>query len=114
MSRRTKSLCRMECLARVVAGSGCLLSPPSVCTGEGEGWGAEGRLPAPGQLCYESLQIARYQAGQHFRAHEVLGSCWWLVLCVCELGTLMHDRNVLMTFAPTRLLSSQGGFSMSW
>ena len=48
------------------------LSFPRTHAGGGEGWGAEGRLPAPGQLCYESLQIARYQAGQHFRAHEVL------------------------------------------
>jgi hypothetical protein len=40
-------------------------------SGEGAGWGPQARLPAPGQLCYESLQIARYQAGQHFRPHEV-------------------------------------------
>ena len=26
----------------------------------------------------------------------------------------MHDRCVLITFAPTQLLSAQGGFSMSW
>lgn len=39
--------------------------------GDGGGWGPQGRLPAPGQLCYESLQIARYQAGQHFLPHEV-------------------------------------------
>ena len=74
MSRRTSTLCRMAYPSLVVAWSGCLLSRLSACTGEGEGWGAEGRLPAPGQLCYESLQIARYQAGQHFRAHEVLVS----------------------------------------
>ncbi|KAK9825694.1 hypothetical protein WJX81_005491 [Elliptochloris bilobata] len=41
-----------------------------LCAGEGKGWGPQGRLPAPGQLCYESLQIARYEAGQHFLPHE--------------------------------------------
>ena len=44
---------------------------PGARSGEGAGWGPQARLPAPGQLCYESLQIARYQAGQHFRPHEV-------------------------------------------
>ncbi len=57
----------------------------NACSGEGAGWGPQARLPAPGQLCYESLQIARYQAGQHFRPHEVRalarrlrGGCWEL------------------------------------
>ena len=30
-----------------------------------------GRLPKPGQFCFESLQVARYQDGQYFMAHEV-------------------------------------------
>eukprot|EP00887_Chlorella_sp_A99_P006966 scaffold2.g6966.t1 len=38
--------------------------------GEGAAWGAPGRLPRPSQYCYESLQMARYQQGQHFLAHE--------------------------------------------
>jgi hypothetical protein len=36
----------------------------------GEGWGSTGKLPRPGQYCYESLQITRYQQGQYFLAHE--------------------------------------------
>jgi hypothetical protein len=27
-------------------------------------WGRPGRLPSPGQLCYESPQVARYDQGQ--------------------------------------------------
>jgi len=55
-----------------VAGAGRHLTVLCICvSGEGAGWGPQARLPAPGQLCYESLQIARYQAGQHFRPHEV-------------------------------------------
>ncbi|KAL4440643.1 hypothetical protein ABPG77_000352 [Micractinium sp. CCAP 211/92] len=38
--------------------------------GDGAAWGPPGKLPAPGQYCYESLQMARYEAGQHFLAHE--------------------------------------------
>jgi hypothetical protein len=37
----------------------------------GSTWGAPGRLPAPGQYCFEALQVARYEAGQHFKSHEV-------------------------------------------
>lgn len=39
--------------------------------GDGAAWGPPGRLPAPGQYCYESLQMARYERDQHFLAHEV-------------------------------------------
>lgn len=39
-------------------------------------WGAAGKLPMPGQYCYESLQMARYEQGQHFLAHEVR-ACFW-------------------------------------
>lgn len=39
--------------------------------GDGASWGPPGKLPAPGQYCYESLQMARYETGQHFLAHEV-------------------------------------------
>ena len=39
--------------------------------GGGEAWGPPGRLPAPGQYCFEGLQVARYTQGQHFLAHEV-------------------------------------------
>ena len=35
-------------------------------------WAAPGRLPPPGQFCFESLQVACYQPGQHFLQHEVL------------------------------------------
>ncbi|PRW56261.1 Oxoglutarate iron-dependent dioxygenase [Chlorella sorokiniana] len=38
--------------------------------GDGASWGPPGKLPAPGQYCYESLQMARYETGQHFLAHE--------------------------------------------
>lgn len=38
--------------------------------GDGSSWGPPGKLPAPGQYCYESLQMARYETGQHFLAHE--------------------------------------------
>ncbi|KAA6420781.1 MAG: PBCV-1 prolyl 4-hydroxylase (ISS) [Trebouxia sp. A1-2] len=34
------------------------------------GWTAAGRLPPPGQFCFESLQVACYQPGQHFLQHE--------------------------------------------
>lgn len=60
-------------LARVPAHS----SPPRPAfalqllgQGGGGGWGAPGQLPAPGQYCFESLQMARYETGQHFLAHE--------------------------------------------
>lgn len=36
-----------------------------------EKWSAPGRLPGPGQFCFESLQVARYHDGQHFLEHEV-------------------------------------------
>ena len=36
------------------------------------GWTAAGRLPPPGQFCFESLQVACYQPGQHFLQHEVI------------------------------------------
>ncbi|CAL8468053.1 g7592 [Coccomyxa elongata] len=39
-------------------------------SGAGETWGMAGRLPKPGQFCFESLQVARYQDGQYFMAHE--------------------------------------------
>lgn len=34
-------------------------------------WTRPGRLPPPGQFCFESLQVACYQPGQHFLQHEV-------------------------------------------
>ncbi|KAG2484297.1 hypothetical protein HYH03_016843 [Edaphochlamys debaryana] len=37
---------------------------------EGPAWGSSGRLPRPGQYCYEALQFTRYETGQHFLAHE--------------------------------------------
>lgn len=33
-------------------------------------WTAAGRLPPLGQFCFESLQVACYQPGQHFLQHE--------------------------------------------
>ncbi|KAL3152904.1 hypothetical protein ABBQ38_012210 [Trebouxia sp. C0009 RCD-2024] len=33
-------------------------------------WTAPGQLPPPGQFCFESLQVACYQPGQHFLQHE--------------------------------------------
>ena len=33
-------------------------------------WGPRGRLPQPGTICFESLQIARYESGQHFLEHQ--------------------------------------------
>eukprot|EP00879_Flechtneria_rotunda_P017190 GHRR01018004.1.p1 GENE.GHRR01018004.1~~GHRR01018004.1.p1 ORF type:complete len:472 (+),score=146.34 GHRR01018004.1:264-1679(+) len=36
----------------------------------GRSWGPPGRMPAKGQYCYESPQVARYVAGQHFLSHE--------------------------------------------
>lgn len=38
--------------------------------GDGSSWGPAGKLPRPGQYCYEGLQLAQYQAGQHFLSHE--------------------------------------------
>ncbi|GFH26661.1 thiaminase II, partial [Haematococcus lacustris] len=38
--------------------------------GDGRQWGRPGRMPAAGQLCYESPQVARYEAAQHFLSHE--------------------------------------------
>lgn len=46
------------------------LLPQLLGQGEGASWGPPGKLPAPGQYCYESLQMARYEPGQHFLAHE--------------------------------------------
>ncbi|KAG2436497.1 hypothetical protein HXX76_006796 [Chlamydomonas incerta] len=37
---------------------------------EGPAWGISGKLPRPRQYCYEALQVTRYDAGQHFLAHE--------------------------------------------
>ena len=39
--------------------------------GGGEAWGRTGRLPRPGQYCFEALQVAVYQTGQYFMSHEV-------------------------------------------
>ncbi|KAK9823499.1 hypothetical protein WJX72_003188 [[Myrmecia] bisecta] len=33
-------------------------------------WTESGKLPPPGQFCFESLQVARYHQGQHFLEHE--------------------------------------------
>lgn len=33
-------------------------------------WGKSGKLPAPGQYCYEGLQVTRYAKGQYFMEHE--------------------------------------------
>jgi hypothetical protein len=33
-------------------------------------------MPAPGQYCFESPQLARYNEGQHFLAHEVGASAF--------------------------------------
>jgi collagen type III alpha len=38
--------------------------------GAGAGWGRPGRLPAPGQYCFEALQVAAYDRGQLFMEHE--------------------------------------------
>lgn len=35
-----------------------------------DAWGPQGQLPAPGQYCYEALQVARYEPGQYFMSHE--------------------------------------------
>lgn len=45
---------------------------PLQLLGQGDGghWGAPGKLPGAGQYCYEALQMARYEAGQHFLSHE--------------------------------------------
>eukprot|EP00197_Chlamydomonas_leiostraca_P008623 CAMPEP_0202859306 /NCGR_PEP_ID=MMETSP1391-20130828/1480_1 /ASSEMBLY_ACC=CAM_ASM_000867 /TAXON_ID=1034604 /ORGANISM="Chlamydomonas leiostraca, Strain SAG 11-49" /LENGTH=446 /DNA_ID=CAMNT_0049538329 /DNA_START=155 /DNA_END=1495 /DNA_ORIENTATION=+ len=36
----------------------------------GTHWGKMGVLPSPRQYCFESPQVAKYEAGQHFLAHE--------------------------------------------
>ncbi|KAI8465382.1 MAG: hypothetical protein J3K34DRAFT_396170 [Monoraphidium minutum] len=36
----------------------------------GHPWGPTGRMPCPGQYCFESPQLARYTHGQHFLSHE--------------------------------------------
>ncbi|KAL6765838.1 hypothetical protein V8C86DRAFT_2450273 [Haematococcus lacustris] len=41
-----------------------------LAAGDGRQWGRPGRMPAAGQLCYESPQVARYEAAQHFLSHE--------------------------------------------
>merc|ERR1719161_3445805 len=33
-------------------------------------WAPPGILPDPGTLCFEQMQVARYEHGQHFLAHE--------------------------------------------
>ena len=33
-------------------------------------WGAPGRLPPKGHFAFEGLQVARYEEGQHFKAHD--------------------------------------------
>jgi hypothetical protein len=33
-------------------------------------WEAMGKLPSPGALCFESPQVACYELGQQFMAHE--------------------------------------------
>eukprot|EP00891_Asterochloris_glomerata_P007414 jgi/Astpho2/7414/Aster-01999 len=39
-------------------------------TGSIPAWGAPGRMPSAGQYCFESPQVAHYQAAQHFLSHE--------------------------------------------
>lgn len=77
---------------------------PRTHAGEGEGWGAEGRLPAPGRLCYESLQIARYQAGQHFRPHEVLALNPTLQADTDSLGSTTAYMRCMASCAPADCL----------
>jgi hypothetical protein len=36
----------------------------------GGSWEPMGRLPSPGALCFESPQVACYEKGQQFMAHE--------------------------------------------
>lgn len=36
----------------------------------GKAWGRPGKLPNHKQLCFEALQVAKYEAGQFFRSHE--------------------------------------------
>ncbi|GLI68286.1 hypothetical protein VaNZ11_012646 [Volvox africanus] len=38
--------------------------------GDGPAWGPSSKMPHSGQYCYEALQVARYDMGQHFLAHE--------------------------------------------
>merc|ERR1712187_568602 len=33
-------------------------------------WSVPGAKPPAGRLCFEELQVARYEQGQHFLAHE--------------------------------------------
>lgn len=37
---------------------------------QGRPWGPQGKLPAPGQYCYEALQVTRYEQGQYFKEHD--------------------------------------------
>ena len=71
---------------------GACWPPPLQLVGHGEStssWGAPGKLPLPGQYCYESLQMARYEQGQHFLAHEVcspapkISSLTLALICCC-------------------------------
>ena len=57
-------------------------------TGNGETWGVAGKLPKPGQLCFESLQVARYWDGQYFMAHEVTVTLSWLSGIACWEGII--------------------------
>ncbi|PNH11609.1 hypothetical protein TSOC_001536, partial [Tetrabaena socialis] len=41
-----------------------------LAAGEGPAWGSPGKLPRAGQYCYEAIQVARYESGQHFLSHE--------------------------------------------
>ena len=56
--------------------------------GRSEPWGATGRLPKPGQYCFEALQVAVYHEGQYFMAHEV---CMRSVHTHCLFGPSQHE-----------------------
>ena len=61
-------------LPRAPATHSHLSSPPLVtrwyCAGSIPAWGTPGRMPSAGQYCFESPQVAHYQAAQHFLSHE--------------------------------------------
>lgn len=81
----------------------CCPSRPLQLLGQGDGaaWGSPGKLPAPGQYCYESLQMARYEQGQHFLAHEAsLGPALSAPPCCVPGGLRCWQTRALQPLRP--------------
>jgi hypothetical protein len=61
--------------------------------GGGKSWQVVGRMPRAGQYGFESPQVARYNATQHFKSHEVgLGNMMSSSYARCSWGAMAGSQ----------------------